>query len=162
MKYKLIIMMLVMGSALLKAQNHQVGNRLERIKAQKVAFITQKVNLTTEEAQVFWPVYNEFTAKKETLTQKRRNISKEIKQNWQTASQAQKEATADQLIAFKLEEAQLDMTYHAKFKTILSIDKVLQLYQAETMFKKHLLNQLRKHPQKGNEIKPGGKSDSDY
>ena len=36
------------------------GNLQERIDAQRVAFITEKVNLTPEEAQVFWPLYNRY------------------------------------------------------------------------------------------------------
>lgn len=35
------------------------GNRLEAL---KIAFITKRLNLTPEEAQKFWPVYNQYAA----------------------------------------------------------------------------------------------------
>ena len=38
----------------------QTNDRLERIKAFKVAFITEKLELTTDEAEKFWPIYNQF------------------------------------------------------------------------------------------------------
>ena len=39
-------------------------NRMkERVEAQRIGFITQRVNLTPEESQQFWPIYNEYTDK---------------------------------------------------------------------------------------------------
>ena len=35
----------------------------ETIQAQKVAFITQETGLTTDEAEKFWPLYNEMEKK---------------------------------------------------------------------------------------------------
>ena len=35
----------------------------EKMEAMRVGFITQKLDLTSEEAQKFWPVYNEFQKK---------------------------------------------------------------------------------------------------
>ena len=35
------------------------GNR-DKIKALKIAFITEKLNLSEKEAQQFWPIYNSF------------------------------------------------------------------------------------------------------
>ena len=35
----------------------------KRIEAMRIAFITQRLNLTSEEAQQFWPVYNQFSEK---------------------------------------------------------------------------------------------------
>lgn len=32
----------------------------ERVEALKIAYLTKKLNLTTEEAQKFWPVYNQY------------------------------------------------------------------------------------------------------
>ncbi len=42
----------------------------EKIKSLKVAFITEKLSLTSKEAQSFWPVYNEFEEKRDALTKK--------------------------------------------------------------------------------------------
>ena len=44
------------------AVNAQPKDKIrERIKAQRVAFITDRLSLTPDEAQKFWPIYNQFT-----------------------------------------------------------------------------------------------------
>ena len=42
----------------------------ERIKAQKTAFITERLSLTADEAEKFWPIYNEIETKKKALRKK--------------------------------------------------------------------------------------------
>src|SRR6187455_2970115 len=53
--------------------------RLEEIKAQKVAYLTQKMSLTTEEAQKFWPIYNEYDKGLEAIRKERREAHKAMK-----------------------------------------------------------------------------------
>lgn len=55
MKKYLLVFLVVLGS--LSGVKAQDG---EKIKALKIAFITQKLQLTPEEAQKFWPVYNQY------------------------------------------------------------------------------------------------------
>ena len=67
-KFKFFSMMIV--AVILLSQTNVIAqrgkgyeNKKENIEAQKVAFITSKLNLTTEESQKFWPVYNEYESK---------------------------------------------------------------------------------------------------
>lgn len=63
MKRFLLILILFTGSfTLVKAQDFRENkeNRSEKIQSLKIAFITQKLELTTDEAQKFWPVYNRY------------------------------------------------------------------------------------------------------
>ncbi len=46
------------------------ANRKKQIEARKVAFITSELNLSPEEAQVFWPVYNQAQAERKALREK--------------------------------------------------------------------------------------------
>ena len=57
MKRLIPILVLLIG---LSGYAQRDGRMNERIKAQKVAFITEKLSLTAEEAQQFWPIYNAF------------------------------------------------------------------------------------------------------
>ena len=54
---KIILLLLLIGTFNATAQDFK--NR-ERIKALKVAFITERLELTSTEAQQFWPIYNTF------------------------------------------------------------------------------------------------------
>jgi len=142
MKQVTIIIALLLSVSFMQAQNKK-EEKLEKVRSQKIAFLTQKMNLSPDEAQIFWPVYNEFSALKKELNKKKRDVMVELKQKWDTATDAQKEAVADQMIAFRMEEAKLDQSYHAQFKDLLPIDKVLKLYQAELQFKNYLMKQIR-------------------
>lgn len=59
-KYILFIVLIFCGSSLLRAQNDDGSKRGEKVQALKIAFITQKLELTAEEAQKFWPVYGQY------------------------------------------------------------------------------------------------------
>lgn len=61
MKQAILILTLLFGSFSYSiAQNDNKENRAEKIQALKIAFITQKLELTSAEAQKFWPVYNRY------------------------------------------------------------------------------------------------------
>ncbi len=128
--------------------------KIERLKAQKIAFITDKLDLSTNEAQSFWPIYNDFFRKKEMLAIEKKKLTHKLRQNWEEYSNERKTELADSLILFRLNEAKLEQNYHEKFKHILSIDKVIKLYNAETQFKNYLLKQIRSQNTINNTNKP--------
>jgi len=51
----------------------------EKIKARKIAFITDKVGLTSKEAETFWPIYNEYATIKKDIRQQRLPMKKVAK-----------------------------------------------------------------------------------
>ncbi len=60
MKKYLLILFIMLGSfSFVKAQNGDETSA-EKIQALKTAFITQKLQLTPDEAQKFWPIYNQY------------------------------------------------------------------------------------------------------
>ena len=64
---QLLIVCLVMSSftflAQEKTKKEERKQRTARIEQAKVAFISKKLELSTEEAEAFWPIYNEMQAK---------------------------------------------------------------------------------------------------
>ena len=52
----------------------------------KIAFITEKLSLTTKEAQSFWPIYNEYSQKIEKLRKTKRSDLGELKINIENSS----------------------------------------------------------------------------
>ncbi len=125
------------------AQNNNEESRIERLKSQKVAFLTDRIGLSTEDAQKFWPVYNEMSAKMDELWKgKMANIDK-LYMSDKNLSVAEKEEAVDEYINFELKKAQVEIQYHEKFKEILTIDQVIKLYGAEHEFKKKMLHLIR-------------------
>jgi hypothetical protein len=124
------------------------GKMSERIKTQKIAFITEKLDLSVDEAAKFWPVYNEFEAKKSKIRSKDlRSIKMQMRQN---PDMSEKEA--DELLD-KLMKAENDM-HTAKLKLIkdlkkiLPSDKIIKLRAAEDEFNKKLLEKLKEYREK--------------
>lgn len=127
----------------LLAQKEEKKDRIERLKSQKVAFLTERVELSTSEAQKFWPVYNEFSAKMDSLWHLKKSNVRELHQSLESLTSREKEAAIDRHVSYELQKAKLEKEYHNKFKTILSIDKVIKLYDAEYEFKKKMLKLIR-------------------
>ncbi|MBN1387730.1 MAG: hypothetical protein JW965_04740 [Bacteroidales bacterium] len=119
------------------------GNRREVFDAQKVAFFTRHLDLSAAEAKLFWPIYDEFTEKRDEIVQERNSISRDVGQNFRNMSEKELEEAGDKLISLNLKEAELKAEYHEKFKEVLTPSKVVRLYNAENGFKNYLLNQLR-------------------
>ena len=132
----------------------------EEIESLKIAFITKKLDLTPDEAKVFWPVYNEYEDKLKDLRQKRRKETKDAKENFDEMTDKEIEALVDGEIAFRQKEFDLQKEYHSKFKSVLPIRKVAKLYQAEEQFKRELLKKMKEvgppnGPGPKNNKKPG-------
>jgi hypothetical protein len=115
----------------------QGGNKREKIEALRVAFITQKLNLTADESQKFWPVYNEYQDKLRAARQEFRKQSAVFT----TDKEAQDYLDAELLL--KQREFNLYKEYYEKIKKTIPIKKVAELRQAEEEFKKELLKQLQ-------------------
>ena len=115
----------------------------ERLDAYKIAFYTKRLNLTSQEAERFWPVYNEYQDKKNGIQQQRILLARNSNQNSVNMSDKELTDAGDKLISLQMEEANLALEFHKKFKEILSPEKVLRLYQAENQYRLTLLNELR-------------------
>lgn len=115
----------------------QSGNKKEKIEALRVAFITQKLNLTADESQKFWPVYNDYQDK---LKAARQEFKKQPT-IFITDKDAQNYLDAELLL--KQRAFTLYKEYYDKIKKTIPIKKVAELRQAEEDFKKELLKQLQ-------------------
>ncbi len=137
------IMFICFLFALETAITAQISDQIEKFKAQKVAFITEKMGLTPAAAQKFWPVYNEFSSKKDSINKLKSSQANEMKKKWENLTSRQKEAALDFQMQQRMGETKLEQQYHEKFKKIMTIDQLLKLYEAEHEFKMRLIKQLR-------------------
>ncbi len=121
-------------------QGRRVDDRMEAIQARRIAYITDKLSLTPAEAREFWPVYNEYLAKQQALSQKHRTWSLQIRNIDQLSDE--EVARIAELEVKRLEEsATLRRTYHEKLKEVLPIRKIALLYEAERGFNQSLVRE---------------------
>ena len=121
----------------------QQESKHEKLEAMKIAFITEKLSLTTKEAQSFWPIYNEYSQKIEKLRKTKRSDLGELKINIENSSDKEIEAILSDVFDAKSKEIELQKEYYSKYTKVLPIKKVALLYQSEHQFKKELLKRIK-------------------
>ena len=136
----LLTLFAMLSTISVKAQG---GEHMERIKAQRVAFFTEKLQLTEQEASIFWPVYNDYNNRKDMINNESRNLGIFIARNADNMSESEVEESMQKYINLQNQEHALFLEYHKKYLEILPARKVMKLYIAETQFKQFLLNKLR-------------------
>lgn len=123
------------------AQNKSIQ---EQIQTEKIAFFTEKIGLTLNEAERFWPVYNEYWNKKRKIIEERKKKMNAYLEHPESFSNQELEKLADEYVEYRLQKAKLFENYHQKFKEILPPDKVMRLYMADYDFKSYLLKKIKK------------------
>lgn len=117
--------------------------RKEKIEALKVGFITQELNLTTEEAQKFWPVFNQYEDAMHKLRESRKSELDNMRDNFDSMSDADVSKAIDNELAFQQQELDLRKKYVSEFRKVLPTKKVARLLRAEQQFKLKLLKEMR-------------------
>lgn len=123
----------------------------EQIRTERIAYFTEKIGLTTDEAQLFWPIYNEMDKKRTDLFEEKASITRKFMTEPDKVSDKQLEELLNRLVVIQQEEAQLPANYDAKFRKVLPARKVMNLYVAEMGFRSYLLQKMRN---KRNDEKP--------
>lgn len=113
----------------------------ERVEALRIAYISERLQLTPDEAKMFWPVYNKLEAEVKELRKKYRIRDEE--EDMETMSEEEAEKKLNELIAFKEAQLNLAKKYQTELKKVLPSKKVLLLYRAEEDFKRELLKRIR-------------------
>lgn len=116
--------------------------KLQEIKAQKSAFITQRLALSTEQARIFWPIYDKYQAELEAARKEDRSMRRERKGEPPLTEAQAAQAIADELLA---KQRQLDIRkrYVEDFKLNIGAVKTLQLGEVERDFNRELLKRIR-------------------
>lgn len=130
--------MLLMGILCLTATNLLAQHHdHEKVQAAKIAFITNKLNLTSKQAEQFWPLYNEFEAKRKEL----KDFLKEGAETELTDAQAKEEIK--KLLASRQQEVDLEKEYADKFMKVITPKQVHALMHSEKEFTRMLVKRLR-------------------
>lgn len=154
--------MIVMFAALLLAaplsglwgQDKGKSDWQERWKAEKVAFLTDAMDLSSAEAEKFWPVYNRSEKEKKEAFQKMIAAYKALDD---ALNAGKDEAEIQKLLDKYLDAQQLDKginkKYTAEYRKILSGKKVAQLFIAEEEFRRQQIHRLKKDDCRGGDRK---------
>lgn len=118
------------------------SERMEKIHNAKVAFIGEKLSLTSDQAKQFWPVYNEYENKRHDLRHKSRPFRNT---NLETLSDQQMLEGIKVMQNVQQMELNLEKEYSDRFLKILTVRQVVQFHKAEREFTKALLQKMDSH-----------------
>jgi hypothetical protein len=106
----------------------------------RVSLINKQLELTTAEAEKFWPVYNEYN-------DKIKAIRKNLRISFRKANDVISEAEAEELyqLDLKSKQAELDVhkIYSEKIRTIIGVKKSVRLKIAEEEFKQEIIKSIK-------------------
>ncbi len=123
----------------------------ERIKAARVAYLTKELSLSSEEAEKFWPVYNQYDEQREDLRAKIRDLIDESRTRGYS-SDDKANAALDEMLSIREQELQLERNFRKSMQGILPSRRLVVLHQAEREFQKELIRRIqdRREPMRPN------------
>ena len=121
----------------------------ERIKTFKVAFLTERLDLSSAEAQKFWPIYNAHEGANQKLRRKERQRFASQLPYLSDLSENEASELLSEFRAIQVEKHQLQQRFLVDLGKVLPSKKIVLLLKAEEDFKKRLLQQVRKRKNGG-------------
>lgn len=110
-----------------------------RIQTARIAFLTERISISPEQAQQFWPVYNEYTNKRQSYRKDLRNLQQSYSAEM---SEEKTRQMVQEFAKLRAEQGALDKEYFNKFLTILKPSQVAELIKAEHAFTKAMLRRF--------------------
>lgn len=141
------IIALIFGLAV-HGQNEEA---LKKIESAKIALITERLNLTPEQAEKFWPIYNEFQQRQREITREFRNA----RQNFDPKNASEEENKRILEIGMRLKQNKLDLEqeYTRRLLRVINNRQMVSLRKAEDDFKEMLLRKIRERNRQQERLK---------
>lgn len=144
---KIVLIVLLISTGLFAQRPNGEGQKPnhEKIKALKTAHITERLDLTSSEAEKFWPVYNEFNKKLMSLREKEKSEVMGKLRNGGIDALTDKEANIviDKMLVMKTSELEYRKELVSDLREVLPPKKIIKLQRAEESFKRLLLERLK-------------------
>ena len=134
-----------MAFPVLVLAQRQDDKKREEIESYKIAYLTQKLELSAEEAKIFWPIYNDYQKEQSELRKERaqKMISFRKMPEIDELSDSEVQTLIVNDFSFKQRELNLEKKYYAKLKSNLPIKVIGKYYRAQETFKRELLSRYR-------------------
>lgn len=138
MMKKILIPILISLSAHTWAQSPEAR---EKIEAAKIALITERLDLTPEQAERFWPIYREFGNKRRDIRRDFDQARKTFDPN--TASEEENKRMLEMASKVKQNQLNLEQEYSQRILKVITTRQLNNLRKAESDFKEMLLRRIR-------------------
>jgi hypothetical protein len=138
MKKILIIVLVLFGyNALAQNNNQDAKSKLE---AARIALITDRLGLSPNQAQKFWPIYNEYAEQRRMIQQEFRNARKGLDMNKLTEEQSRRLVKAR--MAGKQKQLNLETKYSDRLMNVINTRQLMALKKAEDDFRAMIIRRI--------------------
>lgn len=120
----------------------QDNDKRERIKALKVAYLTERLELSQTEAQKFWPIYNAYEAQEQQLRKEKYSQRKDM--DIESLTEQEAKEMIEEMMSNENKKHHLREKFVRDLQSILSSKKVIKLKLAEDQFNKKMFEEYKK------------------
>ncbi|MEJ2195026.1 MAG: hypothetical protein P8X73_09250 [Ignavibacteriaceae bacterium] len=126
---KLIILLCVLASSMLFAQETYFELLRQDLSTKKVALITDVMQFTDAEAEVFWPMYREYDFERQKIGDELLKLIKEYAKHFQDLTDEKATELMNKNLDLKGEKNNLNIIYFRKFSTIIAPARAAKFMQ---------------------------------
>ena len=149
------MLFLLIAVAAMAQQKGEPGKKREKVEQLRVAYLTKHLELTTEEAEKFWPVYNEFTDKLRESKKTKMKLAKELKENVDNLKDSEIKTKTDAILSEEQKEVDLKREYNPKIAAVIGYKRTVKLVSLEREFRQELRKELQKRREERKGPPPG-------
>jgi len=121
----------------------------EKVEQLKIAYITNELNLTSSEAERFWPVYNELSSKMKNNRKERKRLTQELRDKTEQLKDEEIKKKLNLIFENETVEITRKKEYISKISDIIGFKKAAKLLNLEQDFKRELLKRLKDDKRQG-------------
>lgn len=144
MKKYLVLIFILTGFAAL-AQNNKQQDAKAKLEAARIALITERLGLTPEQAQKFWPIYNQYAEQRRQIQQDFRQAKQGM--NIDKMTEEQRKAMVRARMEVKQKQLNLESKYSDRLMNVINTRQLMALKKAEDDFRAMIIRRLEQRRQ---------------
>lgn len=138
MKRVSIILTLFLISFWANAQNREA---MKKIESARIALITERLGLSPNQAEKFWPVYREYNLQRRELRKEFRETRQGV--DMKTLTEEQSKQLIQTALDIKQKELNLEKDYSHRMTEVITTQQLFKLKNAEKDFQQMILKRIQ-------------------
>lgn len=124
----------------------QSDEAMKKIQSARIALITERLDLSPEQAEKFWPIYNQYSKERMALRKEMQQTRRGMDKN--NLSDEESKVLMQKSMELREKELRVDQDYSQKFQKVITAQQIVKLRGAEDDFNRMLRDRLEQRRQK--------------
>lgn len=127
----------------------QSKENMKKIESARIALITERLGLTPEQAEKFWPVYREYNMERREIRQEIREARQGV--DLKNLTEEQSKQLMQKSMEMKQKELNLEKKYSKRLNEVITTQQMFKLKNAEQDFQQMLLKRIQQQRMRQNQ-----------